>query len=296
MVGLNLCSNSINTTATGTTARSIENEVREIRHTLKSFLERLEKNENYVNEQDVVCNNYQVTIGRLAHEADSILPASMLQRPPSPSFVVSSISSGDKSSTYVTVQSTQLAMTLPSGASETADMTSQSNSLRRVLPSDVSGSIYEAATSVVIDSDHQRPRITTLAVRSAASCISIGQLAAVSIEHQLKNEDQNIQIVISQLGSIKLAVDRIKMWLDEQQSDTLAADKVIPHLVQSLDCCESLLMPISEKLGEVDAAPVTASWKERFKRVWNEVEAKYFQEMLTDHIHALELLLQVLQW
>lgn len=137
------------------------------------------------------------------------------------------------------------------------------------------------------------------AVGIAASCISIAELAAASIkhlhslQHKLQTSDRNIQMVTSQLVAVKSATSHIQKWLDQQPTETFWTNELRSDLDGSLAACQILLGCMQAKVGELDAVPLTESWRRRFKYAWNECEVRECQDMLRDHIQALSLLLQV---
>ncbi|KAI9661013.1 MAG: hypothetical protein M1821_009340 [Bathelium mastoideum] len=139
------------------------------------------------------------------------------------------------------------------------------------------------------------------AVGFAASCLAIAELAAASIKHlhslqnKLNHADRNIQMVTSQLISVKSAVNHIKTWLDQRPTGNPQMDSLDSDLGMSLEACRMLLDMISGHLGNLDSEPVTLAWKERLKYIWNEEEVQMYRNMLQDQIQALSLLLQVAQ-
>jgi hypothetical protein len=107
---------------------------------------RLDNAENRNDERGIILDNYNVTIRRFARGADSIITASTIERPPSPSAIVS--------------------FTLPSVGSRSTYETAQASQPGTVLQSICSASTYETALSTLVFQENIAQNGTAVAKKS----------------------------------------------------------------------------------------------------------------------------------
>ncbi len=102
----------------------------------------------------------------------------------------------------------------------------------------------------------------------------------------------NTTLVVSQLSTIKAALEALHDWRTNDQENTDHSKQLDKDLGLSLSCCAILITVIDGKLGESGYTP---GMKQKIKYVWLEDILKEYLSNLEGQVRALQLLLTIYQ-
>lgn len=137
----------------------------------------------------------------------------------------------------------------------------------------------------------------------AGTVISIVDIIARSVLtlHDLRrrtNEAEvTVSILISQLSTIRAALDQIHRWTDECLQDDMSHYQLIIDLGTSLDSCKLLISLIDSQLSKLEwKESDQLSFESKIRVVLNEQSTRDCLTYLNHQISALNLLLTAFKW
>jgi nucleoside phosphorylase len=100
-----------------------------------------------------------------------------------------------------------------------------------------------------------------------------------------------------QLSTLKAALNKIKHGIETHQTGVWDNEQLVSDLVVSIDCCESVMTVLDDKLIWFDRTQLAGlGVRMKAQSLWEESDIAEYQSMLNNQINALNLLLTVTQW
>lgn len=112
------------------------------------------------------------------------------------------------------------------------------------------------------------------------------------VRESYNNVALNVTLVVSQLSTIKAALEALHVWRTNDRDDTDRSKQLDIDLGLSLSCCAILITVIDGKLGESGYTP---GIKQKIRYVWLEDILKEYLSNLEGQVRALQLLLTIYQ-
>lgn len=117
----------------------------------------------------------------------------------------------------------------------------------------------------------------------------------LQLQNKYKNVDITVQLLITQLSTLRTALSQISEWVASGVHD------VPPHiqtdLATSLGGCGLLIETLNSHLSRLDyEESKSLSMRKKARVLWGEKERADFQTLLGHNIAALQLLLTAMQW
>jgi hypothetical protein len=118
----------------------------------------------------------------------------------------------------------------------------------------------------------------------------------VELGKRFKEAGTTIKLLISQLSTIKSALQQIRDWADYTFADSPTQPQLAEDFRTAIDGCEAAMDALSEDVSNLvgnQTKPIGTGT--RMKCVWNETTMKDHQDRLGHQIQALQLLVQASQ-
>lgn len=140
------------------------------------------------------------------------------------------------------------------------------------------------------------------AVGVASAVLAIVNLIAKSVaslsalQSRYVAADLKVSLLIGQLSTVKAALNQMAKLL-EGDHGILRDLELIMDLKMSLECIETVVMVLEDKISEVQRdASDTLTIRSKVNFMWDEKTMDDYLNLLNNQIHALGLLLGALQW
>lgn len=123
----------------------------------------------------------------------------------------------------------------------------------------------------------------------------VGKLAKRINEYRdkYKNVSLYTTLAVTQLSTIRAALEAIAEWRLTSNEDTPATRKLDDVFAESLRGCAVLITVIDTKLGEANPDPGV---KDKLKHLWIEDVLKEYMSNLEGQVQGLQLLLSIHHW
>ena len=112
------------------------------------------------------------------------------------------------------------------------------------------------------------------------------------VRKRFNRADLAFSLLLSQLSTFKVCLDRIAQLLDEHLAPDSTNQQLMNDFGTSIESCKVVIFVLDEKIQNYQR-------KERLGKVafaWDEAEMKDYSSLLANQIDALHLMLTVLQW
>ena len=116
------------------------------------------------------------------------------------------------------------------------------------------------------------------------------------LHDQRKEADMNILILMSQLTSLRAALNKISEWISSDLANIPQHHQLIIDLEDSITCCRILVRDMDDQISKANRNGDAEGLDNKIRVVWEDKASKNFQKFIQRQTSALTLLLTACNW